>query len=108
MYIYYIQYVYIYTEYIYIYSVYIYKYNIGGAPKKVVPQNHWFQYENGVILDDLGYAYFRTPLYMCIYYTHTHINERNNWINKQTNTQTDKQTNKQKQPTKQTNKQINK
>ena len=82
----------IYTVYIYIY-IYI-EYNIGGFLKRWYPQNHWFQYKNGVILDDLGYAYFRSPrihVYIYIYiHIHMSINEWNNWINKQTNKQTNK------------------
>ena len=61
----------------YIYSVYIYiEYNIGGFLKRWYPQNHWFQYKNGVILDDLGYAYFRSPRIHVYIYTYTHEHQR--------------------------------
>jgi hypothetical protein len=34
---------------------------IWGFPKIGVPQDHGFKYKNELILDDLGYPYFRKP-----------------------------------------------
>ena len=49
--------------YIYIYVQYM------DVSSNGVPQNHGFQCSNGLILDDLGYPYFRKPPYCSYKYT---------------------------------------
>ena len=61
------------TVHIYIYvdefnNIYIYIQYM-DVSSNGVPQNHGFQCSNGLILDDLGYPYFRKPPYCSYKYT---------------------------------------